>query len=241
MRKVGLAFALCAAAFGAPRARAHDLWMEPAGGNLVLRAGHRGEEPAPIGSAQIQTHCVHPGGKTSIVDLSTPGLARRGFAADPQDQQIFMKGPCEAASAAVDQGFFVVTPDGEKRQKKSETKDAVKSWRSRQFAKWVDVHAAAAARPLGDALEIVPVTDLARARVGDKVTVRILLEGRPAAGAVVSIGHAKLAETSSSGEARVAVRNGGLETISASVTRPLGTPDADSDVLEATLSFEVAR
>ncbi len=184
---------------------------------------------------------MHPGGQTTVVDLSTPGLARRGFAVEAEDREVWLKGPCEAVSAAVDQGFFVLTPDGEKRQKKSEAKDAVKSWRSRQFAKWVDVRAAAAARPLGDALEVVPVTDLAKARVGDKVTVRVLLDGRPAARAVVSIGHEHLAETSSSGEARIAVRHDGVETSSASVTRPLGTPDADSDVLEATLSFEVAR
>jgi nickel transport protein len=215
--------------------------MEPAGENLVLRAGHRGGEATAIGSSNIQTRCVHPGGKTSTVDLSTPGLARRGFAPDPEDQQVWLKGPCEAASAAVDQGFFVVTPDGEKRKKKSEAPDAVRSWRSRQFAKWVDVRAAAAAQPTGDALEILPVTDLAKARVGEKVTVRVLLDGRPVAGAVVSIGHDKLAETASSGEARIAVRHAGLETISASVTRPLGSPDADSDVLEATLSFEVPR
>jgi uncharacterized GH25 family protein len=242
VRKVGLAIALCAAALGPARwARAHDLWMEGAGDKVVLRAGHRGGESAPIGSSRIQTRCVHPGGQTSVVDLSTPGLDRRGFAPTPEDQQIWLKGPCEAASAAVDQGFFVVTPDGEKRRKKSEAPDAVRSWRSRQFAKWVDVRSAAATRPLGDALEILPVTDLAKARVGDKVTVRVVLDGRPTAGAVVAIGHERLAETSSSGEARVAVRHGGLETISASVTRPLGTPDADSDVLEATLSFEVPR
>jgi nickel transport protein len=241
MRTVGLAIALCAAALGFSRARAHELWMEPAGDNLVVRAGHRGDELAPIGSSRIQTRCAQPGGKVATVDLSTPALARRGFAPDPEDQQLFMKGPCEAASAAVDQGFFVVTPDGEKRMKKSEAKDAVKSWRSRQFAKWVDVRAAGAAKPLGDALELVPVTDLAKARVGEKVTVRVLLEGRPAAGAVVSIGHERLAETSPSGEARIAVRHAGVETISASVARPLRTSDADSDVLEATLSFEVPR
>ncbi|HET7827112.1 MAG TPA: hypothetical protein VFK90_17380, partial [Anaeromyxobacter sp.] len=88
MRKAGVAIALCAALAPAS-ARAHGLWMEPSGGNLVVRAGHRGGEPQAIGSSQIETRCAHADGKVSTVSLSTPGLARRGFAPDPEDQQLY--------------------------------------------------------------------------------------------------------------------------------------------------------
>lgn len=231
MTKTRLALALCAAIVPA-LSRAHELWLERSGGELVLRAGHPGAETSPIDPANVRVmRCARAGGAVRTLDV--PHRAEGGA--------VRVAARCDAASVFVDLGFFVLTPDGERHGRRSEAPDAVKSWRARQFAKWVDVASPAAAAPLGDALEIVPVTELSRARVGGKVTVRVLLDGRPMPGAVVSLGHHALAETASSGEARVKVRHVGLETISATVRRPLGTPDAETDVLEASLSFEVPR
>jgi nickel transport protein len=231
MKKAGLGVALCAAVLGAPPARAHELWLERSGGGFALRAGHLGGETEAVDPATVRAvRCVRAG--APVRELA-PRAAEGGT--------VRVEGRCDAASAFVDHGFFVVTPDGEKHLRKREAPDAVRSWRSRQFAKWVDARAPAAPPPLGDALEILPVTELARARVGDKVTLRVLLEGRPAPGAIVSVGHERLAETSSAGEARIRVRHAGLESVSATLRRPLGTPDADTEVLEASLSFEVPR
>jgi hypothetical protein len=231
MRTVALALVLSIAILAAARASAHDLWLERDGAGFVLRAGHRGAEQGPVDPAAVRSaRCATAGQPARALDVPPP-----------QAGAIRVAAGCDAVSVLVDHGFFVLTPDGERHARRSETPDAVKSWRSRQFAKWVDVRSRAAATPLGDALEIVPVTDLAAAHLGGKVTVRILLDGRPVPRAVVSMGHEPVAETASSGEARVKVRHAGLETISATLRRPLGTPDADTDVLEASLSFEVPR
>lgn len=230
MRTATLGFALCASVLGPTAARAHDLWLERSGGGFALRAGHLGGESEAVDPASVnEVRCARAG---QPVHTLAPARA--------EDGAVRVEGACDAASALVDHGFFVLTPDGEKHLRKRDAPDAVRSWRSRQFAKWVDVRARSAAAPLGDALEIVPVTDLGKARVGDKVTVRVLLDGKPAAGAVVAMGHERLAETSSAGEARVRVRHAALESISATVRRPLGNADADTEVLEASLSFEVA-
>jgi nickel transport protein len=229
MRTVALGFALCAAVLGTSAARAHELWLERSGGGFALRGGHPGGEAEAVDPATVkEVRCARAGEPVRAL----PPRADAGA--------VRVDGACDAASAFVDHGFFVLTPDGEKHLRKRDAPDAVRSWRSRQFAKWVDARARAASAPLGDALEIVPVTDLARARVGDKVTVRVLLDGRAAPGAVVAMGHERLAETSSAGEARVRVRHAALESISATLRRPLGTADADTEVLEASLSFEVA-
>lgn len=231
MKKVALGIALCAATLGPARAGAHDLWIERTTRGFLVRAGHAGHEATPLDvSAVSEVRCARAG---EPVHSLSPRPDRRGA--------VRVQGSCEAVSALVDHGFFVLTPDGEKHLRKREAPDAVRSWRSRQFAKWIDARVPGAAALLGDALEIVPVTDLAHARVGEKVTVRVLLEGRPARGAIVSTGHERLGETSSAGEARVKVRHGGFQSISATLQRPLGTPDADSEVLEASLSFEVPR
>lgn len=229
MRIVALGFALAAAVLGTAPARAHDLLLERSGGGFALHAGHPGGEAGAVDPATVkEVRCLRAG---EPVRALVPHAAEAGT--------VRADGACDAASASVDLGFFVLTPDGEKHLRKQDAPDAVKSWRSRQFAKWVNARARGAGAPLGDAFEIVPVTDLARARVGDKVTVRVLLDGRPAAGAVVAMGHERLAETSSAGEARVRVRHGALESISATLRRPVAGPDADTEVLEASLSFEV--
>ncbi len=43
------------------------------------------------------------------------------------------------------------------------------------------------------------------------------------------------------GDVRVRIRATGIETLSATLRRKLSTPEADTLVLEASLSFEVAR
>lgn len=53
--------------------------------------------------------------------------------------------------------------------------------------------------------------------------------------------HKPLAQTDSEGRVRLRIRAESLETISVSRRRALGTPQADYRVLEASLSFEVAR
>jgi hypothetical protein len=118
----------------------------------------------------------------------------------------------------------------------------VRSWASRQFAKWVDARQpGAAAAVLGEELELVAVTDLVKARQGDKVTFRLLTRGKPVAGGVVAIDHRPLGETDSAGEVRLRLRSASLETVSATLRRKLATPEADAEVLEASLSFEAAR
>jgi len=98
-----------------------------------------------------------------------------------------------------------------------------------------------AGAPLGDELELVAVSDLSKAHEGDKVTVRLLHLGKPAANAIVAIDHQPLGETDSAGEVRVKVRGAAIETISATLRQQVRTPEADQLVLEASLSFEVAR
>jgi hypothetical protein len=78
-------------------------------------------------------------------------------------------------------------------------------------------------------------------RAGDKATFRVFWNGKPVAGAVLAIDHRPLGETDLAGECRVKVRASDLESVSATLKRPLGSPEADTLTLEASLTFEVAR
>jgi nickel transport protein len=224
---------LVTALLAAPRlAGAHDFWLEPAGDGLALRYGHHGGELLAIDRAKVKAvRCLEQGGPRDL-------LAAAAFT----PTEVRFPGRCPVAGAFFDGGFYSLTPDGEVNRPKSQVPDAVKSWASRQFAKWVDARQpGAAAAVLGEELELVAVSELTRARQGDKITFRLLSRGRPAPGAVVAIDHKPLGETDSAGEVRVKLRSATLETISATLRRKLASPEADAEVMEASLSFEVAK
>jgi len=212
--------------------QAHDLWLKPQGEVLVLRYGHRGGELLDLDAAQVKVVRCQRGG--------TPAVDVRG-ASKTGPKELRTPSRCDVASAFLDGGFWSLTPDGERHLPRNEVPDAVRSWRSKQFAKWIDVRSPAAGAVLGDELEIVPVSDLSRVRQGDKASFRVLWQGKPVAGAVLAIDHRPLGETDASGECRVKIRAAEVESVSVTVKRPLGTPEADTLMSEASLTFEVAR
>jgi nickel transport protein len=215
-----------------PLARAHDRWIEPAGDGYVLRSGHRGREARPIDAATVKAlRCLAGAG--------APRDVRAAATFAPVEVRIAAR--CAVVSAASDLGFSVLTPDGEKHLPRTQAPDAVKSWRSRQYAKWVDARSPAAATAVGDELELVPATPLGRLKVGDTYTLRVLLDGKPAPGAVLDIADRVLGETDREGLFRMRVEGPGVQSVTASLRRPLGTPEADTLVLEANLTFEVRR
>jgi nickel transport protein len=225
--------ALAVAATLAPgTAGAHDLWLEPQGDALVLRNGHRRGELLDLDAGKVKVvRCLRGGAAAADV--------RAASSTTPKELRTPSR--CEVASAYLDGGYWSLTPDGEKNLPKDRAAGAVRSWRSKQFAKWVDVRSPDARAALGDELEIVPVGDLSRVREGDKATFRVLWQGKPVAGAVLAIDHQPLGATDASGECRVRVRAADVESVSATLKRPLGTPEADTVTAEASLTFEVAR
>jgi uncharacterized GH25 family protein len=228
IRALGLAVTLLSPGL----ALAHDLWLERAGEGLVLRYGHRGGELLPIEKARVKSvRCLDQGATRDL-------LGAASFAA----KEVRVAGRCGAASAFFDGGYWSLTPDGEVNRPRNQVPQAVKAWASRQFAKWVDARTqAASGAVLGDELELVAVGDISRAREGDKVTLRVLSAGTPVPNAVVAIDHKPLGETDSAGETRLRLRTAGVETISATLRRKVVTPEAEAVVLEASLSFEVAK
>jgi len=212
-------------------ARAHDLWLEREGGAFLLRYGHHGGAVLPLQAEKVKTlKCCKGKGAE---DMRAKAMTA--------PKQLSLKATCAALSAFFDGGFYSLTPDGEKNLPKNKVPDAVKAWRSKQFAKWIDVRSPLAKEALGDEFEIVPVTDLAKVKMGHKATFRVLLGGKPLSGAILGIDHKPLGETDDQGEVRIKIRASDVEQVSASFRRPLKSAEADKEVFEASLTFEVAR
>jgi nickel transport protein len=213
-------------------ASAHDLWLEPQGDALVLRTGHRGGKAGVLDAAKVRrVQCLRGAGPPVDVRPASHATAR----------ELRTPARCDAASAFLDGGFWSLTPDGERNLPRTQVPDAVRSWQSRKFAKWIDVRSPAAAVALGDELEIVPVTDLARLHAGEQATFRVLWNGKPVAGAVLAVDHRPVGETDQAGACRVPLRAAGMESVSATLKRPIASPEADTLALAASLTFEVAR
>jgi uncharacterized GH25 family protein len=215
---------------------AHDLWVEPAAVGFVVRDGWRGDRRFPLDASKVKA--IRCGDAKGVVR----DLARTARAAP---EELRFPGPCSVVSVFQDLGTWSLTPDGEVNLPRTRVKDAVKAWTSRRWAKWVDVRdgraGAGAGAVLGDELELVPVTDLARARPGDAVTLRVLAAGRPVGDVALDVADRPLGVTDARGELRVLLPEAGVLTIAASLRVPRATPEADADALEATLTFEVGR
>jgi hypothetical protein len=211
--------------------RAHDLWAERARDGFVVRYGHLGGEVLPIGAANVKA--IRCGDGTSL-----PKEVAATASFSPKD--VRFSAACAVVSVFRDGGYWSLTPDGEVNLPRSKVENVVRTWASRQYAKWVDAKSPGAGAVLGDELELVPVTDLAKAGEGDKITVRVLSAGHPVRNAVVAVAHRPLGETDSRGELRLRLRER-VVSVSTSIRRPGATPEADVEVVEASLTFEVAR
>jgi uncharacterized GH25 family protein len=214
------------------QALAHDFWLERQASAFLLRYGHHGGEALPLDAGKLRSLLCRKdkGGPESLLRMATVS-----------PKQLSLTASCQVLSAFLDGGFYSLTPDGEKNLPKNKVPDAVKAWRSKQFAKWIDIRSPLASQPQGDEFEIVPVSDLAKVKTGDKATYRVLLAGKPVSGAVLAVDHKPLGETDDQGQVRVKVRASDVESVAATFRRPVKSPEADSEVFEASLTFEVAR
>jgi uncharacterized GH25 family protein len=210
----------------------HDFWVERTMEAFVVRHGHRGGEILPIDGAKVKAIRCSDGDGAPRELVTTATFST---------QEVRFRSACSIVSVFKDGGYWSLTPDGEVNLPKNEARSVVRSWASRQYAKWVDARSPRAGAVLGDELELVPSSDLAKVQRGDKVTLRVLSAGQPVPNAAVTIDHRQIGETDSKGEIRLRVRARGVESISASIRRARGTPEADAEVLEASLTFEVAR
>ncbi len=231
MKLPAVAFAV-AALLPPTAGRAHDLWAERAGDGFVIRHGHFGGEVLAIDAARVKAIRCGDGASPPKDVVPTASFS-------PKD--VRFSAACAVVSAFHDGGYWSLTPDGEVNLPRSKVENVVRTWASRQYAKWVDAKSPGAGAVLGDELELVPVTDLAKARKGDKVTVRVLSAGHPVPNAVVAIAHRAVGETDSKGEVRLRLRGPSVESVSASIRRSGATPDADLEMIEASLTFEVGK
>ncbi len=214
-------------------AAAHGLWVEERRGNLEVIYGHGAEDnaydPKKINAALA--------------------FDRAGKAVPAEVKPLQDHGRVEADNSAamvvvtLDNGYWTSDAQGAWHNKgRSAVADAKESGR---YTKTAVMHLKPGAT-IPDLkrldLVIVPLRDPLSVHPGEALPVRVMMDGKPAAG-VALIGdyvndpEHEVATTDEKGEARVTIRNAGLNVIAASASVPTDDPEADVRGMLATLAF----
>jgi len=251
MKKLAsLAFIVVALAAGP--ASAHDIWLTTVGHGKTVRAiinyGHPGDRPPPLADKVVDISAINA---ERTIDLSKgleTALVRGSYVVQ---SRAFSDGGHTLLATRYDNGGWVKRADGSYRNaSKRLIADAAETLWSLKFAKTVTGKGAPFDRVLGHMLEIVPLSDPAGARPGETLRVRVLFKGTPLADGEVERGDGltKMKEeeipkfkTDKDGIASIPIVKAGAHLLAIDHKTAPTTPDAGSELLNATLWFAVAR
>jgi uncharacterized GH25 family protein len=219
MKKV---FPLLAAALFIGQVEAHGLWTEQRRGNIETIYGHGAEDNA-FKAEKISGAWAYDS-HARMIPVTVERL-------DDHARLQPLKPPAVLA-VALDNGPWSLTPDKQWiNQGRSKVPNSTKSLHTFKYS--LAIYREGAELPKLDKLKmvIVPETDPLKVGPGKPLPVRVLIDGKPAAG-IELIGdyrgapHQVNATTASEGRAQVVVRNEGLNIIAAEVSLPVAN-DAD--------------
>lgn len=218
----------------AGQAGAHGLWTEQRRGNIEVVYGHGAEDDAFKAAKISRAWAFNAAGKTIPVTIERLADHAR------------LKPLSTPASLAValDNGAWSKTTDGKWiNQGRSQVANATEALHTYKYS--LAIYQEGARLPDLNALRmvIVPLADPLAIGVGKPLPVRVLVDGKPAAG-VKLIGDYRSAPdqvsatTDAKGEAQVVVRNEGLNIIAAEANQAVkGDEDIDSRGYFTSLTF----
>ncbi|WP_439894275.1 DUF4198 domain-containing protein (plasmid) [Ralstonia sp. 25C] len=217
-------------------ARAHGIWFAPRSNELALIYG--------VGADDLDAVKRQP--KIKAVAAYDENGKEEPMQLTPHGSLLVVKAEKEPAivTAVLDHGPWSKTPDGEWYNKgKDEVPDATISEHTFKYA--VHLRRLNVVPPLLPAhkLQIVPMVKPLPEKMGQKLVVRVLYEGKPVQGALVQPDYvtdpdSKPLKTSADGIATIKVRNQGLNVVAATLTTPPANPvQTNRDEYLATLSF----
>jgi nickel transport protein len=152
--------------------------------------------------------------------------------------------PATALTAAMDNGIWSRTPDGEWHKKgRDEVPNAERSERTFKYAVYLNEQPKAPVPALADqVLQVVPMAEIPQ-QLGKPIKLRVLFKGKPVAGALVRHDYVNDPDqvplkTADDGTVTLNVRNQGLNVIAATYNGPSDQPKKyDHIEYLATLTF----
>ncbi len=215
-------------------AGAHGAWVAERWGDLGVVYGHGAGDDAYDPARITEALAITEDGKTADVAI------------DKRENHAVLKPEGEPAAIALtfDNGYWTEKTDGKwVNEPKDKVADAKETGHYiKNSLSLLHAHGALPAFPR-QALQIVPLDNPVGRKAGDPIRLRVLHDGKPLPGAVVTLDYVNQASlksepTDADGEVVVTIRNDGLNVLAADHSVPLeNDPRADKIGYTATLSF----
>ena len=216
---------------------AHDTWIEKRDGQFYVLRGHGGEVEAYDSSLVKEPKALDANGRAVEMKIVQ----------NKENASLTPKGNPVVIAALYDSGYWLQTTDGWKKETKRQGKgkyNIVKSIKSKQWCKCFPASNALSSKPVGQRYEVVPQKDPTTVKVGDKLPIKVVFDGKPIEGAVITTGGSHASDsknplkTNKDGMAHVTIEKAGLQMVKATQYVPLkGDPDADMLHLASTITF----
>ncbi|ADC89684.1 Nickel transport complex, NikM subunit, transmembrane [Thermocrinis albus DSM 14484] len=207
----------------------HQLWMEREGDTLLLHYGHL--KPAPGEERYVR---YEPSWVKHVACYDAEGYQQKISVIHTYPLRI--KGNCKVAVATLWEGYWTKTTEGLKKAAKDEVKEPIESWASYGYVKRLDLWVP---KPIGQELEITPLDDFTKAKVGEKLTFLVTYRGRPLANVPVSYNGHVVGTTDDRGRINIRLKEKGLNVVETSLKEMGDGKKADYIIREATLVFEI--
>ena len=213
-------------------AAAHEHWIGKEAGTYVLHLGHRysrheGADELPFDASSVKDAlCVDAKDVVQPVPVGT-------------SHPVKIRAECSALLVSIASGYWSKTPWETRNAPRSEVPGAIKSWFSEESIKRIDRWMPVTAQPVGNGLEITPVSDPSQIRPGYKLTVRVTENRKPKAGVAVAYADSTRGSSGEDGTIAIRIREPGIQLISASYEAPLNDGKADSVIRSTVLQFEI--
>lgn len=219
--------------FLAPRADAHDFWIEQEGKEFAVVFGH-GTHREEFDPSKIKKVIAfdHQGKEISV----TKEKKGKGVVLKPIESPSLM-------IAEIDNGYWSKTIYGWKNLPKRKASRVVEAIRSLNYSKVLLSWSEMARKPVESlTLDILPMEDPFRMKIGDHLPVRILQHGKPLTGVeVTGNDHIKIGTSDKDGILKLLLSKG-HQLITVTYKEPLkDDPDADYLSITSTLTFEVKK
>jgi nickel transport protein len=212
-------------------ASAHDLWVQKTGDKLALMFGHVG---------RLETYKPE-----WVTDVRAYDRLRKPVQLEVKNEKemvaLISKKETAMVSLVLDSGCWIKTVDGWRNISKRGITDYIEASHFIEPVKTIFRWSERFTRPVGTRLEIVPLKNPLILKTGENLPIKVIFEGNPLAGAVVtSHGDPTGIRTGKGGCAQVMIEEKGLQVFGAKHKLPLkDDPDADLLILQANLTFEV--
>lgn len=218
---------------------AHDTWIQKRDGELVVFRGHEGKAEGYDPTLVKEAKAVDAKGTPVAMDIKK----------NKEDASLSTQGTPVVVAALYDSGYWLKTTEGWKKATKREGTgkyNIVEALKSKQFCKNVLTPCPENTKAVGQLFEVVPLKDPMTLKVGDKLPVKVVMDGKPVEGVIVANGGGHESEkknplkTDKDGVAQVAIEKKGLQLVKASHKVPIkNDPDADVLHLASTVTFIV--